>query len=127
MNLWKTSAVLIALSLPLMAAKCDLQSAAVATCNALDSIYKHYDRIVTSVPVRYANYVTIVRAETDRACVSPSTMDTLELATIANNAYRALRNAFQASMGQGDADYDASQGLDKLEDLKASLQRLRKG
>lgn len=114
----------------LVAASCDerVQKVAVATCNGLSVAYAHYDEIKASgiLSVRYTAPVDAIRVQTDKACVSPSTLSTVRLAGLAAQAYVALRPAFQAALGQGDRDYDATKGLEIIERLKADIDRLRR-
>lgn len=130
MNLWKTTATLIALSLPLMAAKCDEQLSAIAvkTCSALDTIYAHYDEVKADgvIPVRYTSRVDAVRVQTNKLCANPAGVNTIVLAGVAGEAYIALRAAFRSGAGEGSDDYHVANGLEKLENLKVYLQRLQK-
>lgn len=131
LRLLKYTGLLVAITLPLMAAtKCNetIASIAVKTCSALDVIYQHYDQVKADgvIPVRYSSRVDAIRTQTDKACVNPAGVNTIVLAGLAGEAYIALRAAFKAGEGQGDADYEATQGLNKLEDLKVYLQELKK-
>lgn len=105
------------------AAACTLQSAAVKACSALSVIYAHYDEVAADgvIPAKYMNNVDRARALTDRACANPQSITTVQLAGLAGEAYLALRAAFRAGQGQG-GDDAASIGLEKLEDLKRSLE-----
>lgn len=127
MNFLKYTATVVALSLPLMAAKCELGSYAVKVCSALDSIYAHYDEVKADgvIPVRYTRPVDALRSKTDKACANPSSVSSITLAGLAGETYIALKAALKAGEGEGDADYEATEGLNKLEDLKAYLQKMK--
>lgn len=130
MNLWKKSLTILALSLPLIAAKCDEQLSAIAvkTCAALDTIYSHYDQVKADgvIPVRYTSRVDAVRVQTDKLCANPAGVNTIVLAGVAGEAYIALRAAFRAGAGEGSDDYHVANGLEKLENLKVYLQKMKK-
>lgn len=126
--MFRKAAILLALAVPLVAASCDekLQSVAVKTCNALDVIYDHYDSLAASgaIPASYMNRVELARKQTDKGCANPSTLTTVQLTRIAGEAYLALRAALKAGSGEGAEDYDAVKGLEKLETLRSTLQKL---
>lgn len=111
------------------ATKCNeqLQSVAVTTCGALDEIYAHYDSLVESqaVPVSWQNRVATVRVLTVKGCADPAALTTVKLIRLAGDAYLVLKGALQASQGQGDRDWDAVKGLEKLEALRVRLERLK--
>lgn len=113
-------------ALALIAASCDDRLAA-QTCNSLAEIYLHYDNVKASgvIPVKYTRPVDTGRVYVDQACANPEDLSTAQLAGIAARAYVALRAALEYGQGQGDADYEASVALDKLEILRAKLQKVR--
>lgn len=129
MNTLRKLALIPVLALSLVAATCDEQARGIAvqTCKALDTIYAHYDGVAASgaIPARYMNHVAAARVQTDKVCASPSTVTTVTLLRIAGEAYLALRAALQAGQGQGDPDWDATQGLQKLEALRRMIERAR--
>lgn len=110
------------------ATQCNFNDVVVRACNGLDDAYEYYDEIAASgalsMTVQYN--VGVFRTQSDRACANPSSVTPAQMAGIAAGAYKALKAAYQQGQGQGDADEAATRGLEKIEDIRAMLERYRK-
>lgn len=121
----KLAATLLALTLPLMAAKCDdARAILVKTCNTLADTYAHYDAVAASgaLSARTQARVAAVRAQTDDICTSPETATTISITAAAARAYVALNAAFR----EGGTLRDAKVGYTQVQNLKVFLEEARR-
>lgn len=120
----KIAATVLALALPLMAAKCDdARALLVKTCATLDETYAHYDAVAASGVVSKINMARVeaVRAQTTDICTSPETATTISITAAAARAYVALNAAFK----QGGTLRDAKVGYTQVRGLRAILEAAR--
>lgn len=119
-------ATVLALTLPLMAAKCEdqLRSVLTQTCDGLDVAYAHFDAVVASGVLKTSTItkVALVREQTNALCTNPGSATTVSITAVAARAYVALNAAFR----EGGNQNSAKLGYVKVHDLKALLEKARK-
>lgn len=122
----KLSVTLLALALPLMAAKCDdqLRSVLTQTCDGLEVAYAHYDAVVASGVLKTSTItkVALVREQSNALCTNPGSATTVSVTAVAARAYVALNAAFR----EGGTLRDAKVGYTQVENLRGILEKARK-
>lgn len=122
----RLTATILALALPLMAAKCDeqLRSVLTQTCDALDVAYAHYDAVVASGVLKTSTItkVALVREQTNALCTNPGSASTVSITAVAARAYVVLNAAFR----EGGTLRDAKMGYTQVENLRGILEEARR-
>lgn len=126
MKILKYVGLLMALTLPLMAAKCDeqLRSVLTQTCDGLNVAYAHYDALVDGGVISTSRQakIAVVRQQTDALCANPGSATTVSVTAIAARAYVQLSAAFREA-GNAPA---AKLGYSKVENLRKVLEEAKK-